>query len=194
MQGSKIRLSTAEAALFCNAEIILTKNSILKKTVALLAEVQEKIAVSEQKNFFPAPKISKGENYRGLPYVVLDYPRISLSEDLLFVRSMFWWGHFFSSTLQLGGRFKEESQIKIESAFEELAAKDFYVGIHTDPWQHHFEPSNYQKISAITKKEFTTALRQQPHIKIAAWWPLSEWDAAANLLIETWRYFTDLIA
>ena len=103
MQGSKIRLSDAEKELFSNAQIILTKNSIVQKTVLLLEEVQA-VLVNENslRNYqiSTSPKISKGENYLGLPYVILDYPRIANDDNLFFIRSMFWWGNFFSSTLQ----------------------------------------------------------------------------------------------
>lgn len=195
MQGSKIRLSPSEAALFSNAEIILTKNSILQKTVALLADVQEQMEANSKPTLpFSTPKISRGENYQGLPYVVLDYPRIAKGEDLLFIRSMFWWGHFFSSTLQLAGSFKEDALWKLAAAYDTLAAENFFVGIQEDPWQHHFEETNYQKISALSKEAFFSLLQQQPHIKIAARWPLSQWDAAANLLVDSWKTLLNLIA
>jgi len=195
MQGSKIRLSPSEAALVGNAEIILTKNSIIQKTVSLLAGLQDDILdLSWHFPASPSPKISKGENYRGLPYAVLDYPRISQAEDLCFIRSMFWWGHFFSSTLQLAGSFKENTRAKLEGAYASLAEKEYFVGIQGDPWQHHFESSNYRKIDSLTPEAFGAILQQQPHIKIAARWPLSEWDAAANYLGMSWRYLAGLIA
>ncbi|WP_162944442.1 hypothetical protein [Flavisolibacter nicotianae] len=175
--------------------MILTKNSILQKTVALLAGVQEQLSQTDNRlTLATSPKISKGENYRGLPYVVLDYPRIANGENLLFIRSMFWWGHFFSCTLQLAGTYKEANRERLAAAYESLAARDLYIGIHEDPWQHHFEESNYKKIAAVSKAGFLLQLQQQPHIKIAARWPLSQWDAAANLLVDTWLYFADLVS
>jgi hypothetical protein len=194
MQGSKIRLSPSEAALIGNAEVILTKNSIIQKTVALLAQLQESLINEKVAPYSPGPKISKGENYLGLPYVVLDYPRISTGDDLLFIRSMFWWGNFFSSTLQLAGRYKEQNLPMLLSSFEKLALQEYYLGINQDPWQHHFEPSNYKSLSAMSKNEFFALLEQQPHIKIAARWPLSDWDTAASHLVKSWKTLTGLIA
>src|SRR5450755_2986522 len=49
------------------------------------------------------PRISKGENYKGLPWVVLDYPRAFGRLDVLAVRTLFWWGNYFSVTLHLKG-------------------------------------------------------------------------------------------
>ena len=123
MEGSKIQLSMAEEELMNNAEIILTKNRVLQKIKSLLEEVQEKQQqyVENNKNSFKEelfsipPKISKGENYLGLPFLILDYPRVSTNEDFFFIRSMFWWGNFFSSTLQLGGENKERLQMNLKS-------------------------------------------------------------------------------
>ena len=141
MQCSKIRLSTAEAALFSDAQVILTKNSILQKTVALLTELQEDLQLQAGAFQFtnsPSPKISKGENYQGLPYVILDYPRIAKSDDLLFIRSMFWWGNFFSSTLQISGDYKVQFTKKLYEAYDLLKEQGYHVGINSDPWIHHF--------------------------------------------------------
>lgn len=193
MQGSKISLSAAELALACDAEIILTKNTVIQKTVALLAEVQDKVCQSTHA-FASSPKISRGENYLGLPYAVLDHPRIANGDDLLFIRSFFWWGNFFSSTLQVAGYYKENHLLALATAYNELASKNYFVGINNDPWQHHFEPSNYTRIADLTKEEFYHRLQQQSHIKIAARWSLSEWDAAANNLINSWEFLAALVS
>jgi hypothetical protein len=197
MQGSKIRLSDAEMTLFTNAEFILTKNRILQKTVSLLSEVQETLVrESEAKrlHFSPSPKISKGENYLGLPYVILDYPRISAGNDLLFIRSMFWWGNFFSSTLQVSGSYKEKYLSRLNEMYRHLSTQQYFVGINDDPWHHHFREDNYKKIDELSKEAFSMILEDSRHIKIAAWWPLSDWDSAASKLSGSWRLFTGLTA
>ena len=197
MQGSKIRLSPAEAALFCNAEVILTKNSILQKTVDLLGEVQTTlttIAPRMIRDGSPSPKISKGENYLGLPYVVLDYPRIATNQNIFFIRSMFWWGKFYSSTLQISGSYKQQFEEKLSQGFELLKERRYFIGVNTDPWAHHFEESNYQPIAGLSTAAFQFLLTKEPHIKIAASWPISEWDLAANRLTASWKFLTELIA
>ncbi len=195
MQGSKIALSPSELALYCDADIILTKNNIIQKTIQLLTQVQDEIMCDNRdNNFHSSPKISKGENYLGLPYVVLDYPRIAKGKDLFFIRNMFWWGNFFSSTLQLAGIYKENNTEKLIRAYTFLSNQNYFIGIDKDPWQHHFEESNYASISNLSKKEYEEILLQQAYIKIAAQWPLSEWDAAANLLVESWKRLTELVA
>lgn len=197
MEGSKIHLSQAELDLVLNADIILTKNAIIKKTIALLGQVQERILSEKdaiQALFSIPPKISKGENYLGLPYVVLDYPRIAQANDLCFIRSLFWWGQFFSSTLQLSGNYKKRSLKKLSGSYRLLSQNHYFIGINADPWHHHFEETNFRKIDSITPEEFEQILQQQPHIKIAAKWPLEDWHIAATLLTESWKLLIRLIA
>jgi hypothetical protein len=198
MEGSKIHLSATELDLVCNAGIILTKNTIIKKTVALFESIQDTI-VEENRNspaqmFSVSPKVSKGENYLGLPYVVLDYPRLSAGNNLCFIRTMFWWGHFFSSTLQLSGTYKEPCIERITASFAQLANHNYYIGINTDPWHHHFEETNYRKIGLLSQNAFETVLQEQQHIKIAAKWPLETWNLAAISLLNSWKLLVPLIA
>ncbi|SHF33773.1 hypothetical protein [Flavisolibacter ginsengisoli] len=195
MQGSKIQLSESELELACNAGIILTKNSIISKTIALLGSVEESIAEQTDRGrlFSISPKISRGEYYEGLPYVVLDYPRYSRSPDLCFIRAMFWWGHFFSSTLQLSGNIKTKYIQAIEASYGILAEKEYYIGINTDPWQHHFEDNNYVPIRTLSAGAFQAILMEQEHIKIAAKLPLLEWQHAAGFMINSWNLLAGLI-
>ena len=197
MQGSKIRLSPAEAALICDAEVILTKNSIIQKVVLLLNEVQGNLvenATSPITETSPSPKISKGENYLGLPYVILDYPRITKGEDLFFIRSMFWWGNFFSSTLQLAGSYKSRFREKIVAAYPILKNEGYFIGINPAPWVHHFGEDNYKKIGSLSHDAFVVILEESHHIKIAASWPVMEWDSAANKLEKSWKLLKGLVS
>ncbi len=193
MQGSKIRLSNAEMRLFEDAAVILTKNSILQKTALLLTNVQDALVVEAGRfAWTSSPKISKGENYEGLPYVVLDYPRISKEDDLFFIRSMFWWGNFFSSTLQVSGAYAQAARTALAAAYEALSEQHYFVGINKDPWLHHFGEDNYQLIGSLTKEGFAKKLWEAPQLKIAAKWSLCDWDSASDKLIESWKFLAAL--
>src|SRR5215207_444248 len=123
MQVPKIQLSPAETELMQNADIILTKNRVLEKIKGLLQLVeQEQLSIIHNEKpdgavFGVGPKISKGEQYAGLPYLILDYPRVSGPEGLFFIRHMFWWGNFFSSTLHVSGKYKQEIIDAVKTAY-----------------------------------------------------------------------------
>jgi hypothetical protein len=196
MEEAKIQFSRSEMELMNNADIILTKNLVLRKIKGLLEGLQNQLVYEVQKNsgiydhpiFEPPPKISRGENYMGLPYLVLDYPRQFDSVNIFALRTMFWWGHFFSSTLQLSGDYKTEFTPRIEEAYESLAKHKYYISVHEDPWVHHFDEDNYRRIDGLGKEAFVAYCHQYDYIKIAAKWPL--WDAhfAAENLLDSWNY------
>ena len=189
----KIQLSSAETELMLNAEIILTKNSVLQKIKTLLEELQQKqfdyvreMGLHTNDPFYISPKISKGENYEGLPYIILDYPRVSNEKNFFLTRSMFWWGHYFSSTLHFSGSYKNMYGQKIRSSYKEL--REYYIAINADQWIHHFEEDNYKKIGSLTADEFTKYYDRFEHVKIAAKWPLDKWQEASSELFERWKY------
>jgi hypothetical protein len=200
MKVPKIHLSSSEIDLMSNADIILTKNNIMQKIKGLLEEVQENQLfyirknnlIAEKELFSIPPKISKGENYLGLPYIILDYPRISSPERFFFIRSMFWWGHFFSSTLQVGGEYKKTVKVKLQDNLEGLSAKDYSIGVNSDPWAHHFRDDNYKPIEAINRDELYRITDNLDYIKIAAKWPLSDWIFAAINLYKSWELLLNL--
>ena len=151
MDTTKIRLSPEEGALVISADWILTKNSVIQKTIQLLAslQTQQEILLLTYKEILPgeiinsSPKISKGENYKGLPYLVLDYPRYFNKEAIFAIRMFFWWGNFFSGTLHLSGIYKRMYEEKIIQSFETLKTEGFSICINEDQWEHHFEITNY---------------------------------------------------
>jgi hypothetical protein len=192
MDVSKIQLSLAEEELVQNAEIILTKNSVLQKTKSLLEKLHEDQLLFVKLNdleshelFRTGGKVSKGENYLGLPYMILDYPRRSSGKDLFFIRTMFWWGNYFSSTLHLSGHYKHLYLLNITRSLSSLG--DHYIGVNEDQWIHHFETDNYRQLKQLSEKEVNSICRSFDHLKIGMTTVLSQWREAPQLLLENWK-------
>ncbi|HRO70241.1 MAG TPA: hypothetical protein PK951_07675, partial [Chitinophagaceae bacterium] len=84
MDATKIRLSPEEEMLVFRGDWILTKNRVMQKAMQLLGDVQleQKDLLTTYASKLPqeimqsTPKISRGENYKGLPWLMLDYPRL----------------------------------------------------------------------------------------------------------------------
>ncbi len=193
MQFSKIHLSPAEIDLFTNQELILTKNAVIKKIYNLLEQVLQRQLhfistnrLSGHDWFLINPKISKGENYMGLPYIILDYPRLSEPHNFLFIRTMFWWGNFFSSTLQARGRNQDVILQGMKKNIESLKAQ-YYIGVNPEPWHHHFDQTNYMAITSFEQIVKIAAIDSR-YIKIGAKWPLQHWPEAETGLFESWKF------
>ena len=201
MNEAKIRLSPKEQELVNNADWILTKNSLLLKVRGLLAALQEKQQEYLQSHWShlseemgtASPKISKGENYKGLPYLVLDFPRFFERENIFAIRTMFWWGNFFSITLHLSGRPKKMFEEKIIIAYPFLKEKGFYYCVHDNPWEHHFELNNYGKVGEISKGDFENSVREKSFVKLAQKIPLARWEDAPGALFGYFKQFIEMM-
>jgi len=202
MNAAKIRLSQKELELVMNADWILTKNDILQKTIQLLAALQtrQQEYLQSYAAKLPAaiirstPKISKGENYKGLPYQVLDYPRIFEQENIFTIRTIFWWGNFFSTTLQLSGSYKKLFAEKIIAGYNILQEKQFSYCINENQWEHHFEESNYLPISGTDKSNWENLVHEKDFHKISGKVSLHQWDDAEDILFDHFKHLVSLLA
>ncbi len=82
MAEAKLKLSEEEVALASNASVMLLKNAVIEKVNALFGQLSLaqpdvlKPLYRELEAALDVPsKISRGESYRSLPYLVRDYPR-----------------------------------------------------------------------------------------------------------------------
>lgn len=170
--------------MISNVDWILTKNRLMEQTRLLLADLQDQQlrCISAASDWLPPevaaipPKISRGENYEGLPWLMLDLPRLFSASDQFAIRSFFWWGNGFSLSLQLKGQY----QLQFGPAFGPhqslLAQEGWQLGIHRDPWQHHFRQDNYQPVSLLAPTDWDTHLRQHPFLKLSYILPVTQWE------------------
>jgi len=150
MKDANLQLSPEEMRLVMQPDWILTKNSIIRKVVGLFAVLSEEYRGLLESPV--SPKISKGENYQGLPYVMLDYPRLFGREDVLAIRTFFWWGHAFSVTLHLKGEWMRRYLPVLRDRWQQLAAAGFCIGVSDDEWRHEHVEENYRPI--VSADEF----------------------------------------
>jgi hypothetical protein len=195
---TKITLSAKELELACNTDWILTKQIIIQKVYDLfggLSSIMQQLVLLEENNLPQeaktfSPKISKGENYGGLPYVMLDYPRCFEKEKTLAIRTMFWWGNFFSIHLQLSGKCKEAALPALQNNFLSLQQNGYWICVYTDPWQHHFNNDNYVLINECTEEEFSSIINREPFVKIGKKIPLQQWNDAPLFIKQS---FTEML-
>ncbi len=188
---SKIQLSAKETKQVCDTQWILTKHIIIQKVYEMFGLLNDlmKQKLNNTGGFLPGEvknksgKISKGENYKGLPYLMLDVPPLFEKENILAIRIMFWWGNFFSITLHVKGKFKAKSDI-YQSNFLYLKENNFFVCVNENEWEHHFEDSNFKSANSLSQYEFKSAC-ERSFIKIAKKIPLTEWDKAPEFLLKS---------
>ena len=193
-EKANVSLSAFEQQLVSDPAWILTKNRIIEKVYLLFGQLSEQYKQHASIQALPAvvtavgPKISKGENYEGLPYVMLDYPRCFGKEDVFAIRTFFWWGHFFSITLQLKGAYLQQYLPALLANEKTLRANNVWMNVGNEEWQHHFRSNNMQLLQMHTE-----ILEEKQVLKLAFQCSLNNWDDAEKNLTEKFQLLLQAI-
>ncbi len=198
--GAKLQLSADAITLINNKEWILTKHQIIKRIYEMFGEINNimKKEIIYFDHLFPenikyqGGKISRGENYKLLPYVILDYPSFFWKNNIFAVRTMFWWGNFFSVTLHLSGHHKIKFINNTPSLLSFLKKNDFSICVNEEEWQHHFEEGNYMPATAISGDVYQKSI-EQSFFKIAKKISLTEWDKAYSFIMDSFGEILELL-
>lgn len=196
---TKLMLSDPELKIVRDSELILTKHRIIHCVYELfntqvnnIKPILNNLPIGIHPGIIESmPKISKGENYLRFPFVMLDYPAL-FGKDIFSLRTMFWWGNFFSVTLHLSGKYTDEYVGKIMSNMPDHAT-DLFICINPEQWQHHFQPSNYLPVTSLSQERIHEILIGRKFIKIAMKFELSHWNEMNDLLPRAYNKILGLL-
>lgn len=196
MDRAKIALSAEELRLVSDPSVIFMKNSIISKVYALFGELSTAAVARFQ---LPAevsgipPKIARGEAYKGLPYVMLDYPRCFTARDIFALRTFFWWGRYVSVTLHLKGVYRDrllgQELLNRVALFED----NVYISTDGEEWDHDLEGGGYRVFSGLPSEAEATQIREGSFLKVSCLRKLEEWDTLHEWLERIHREFGELI-
>ena len=169
--------SAEELGLLSNKELFVLKSNLIKKISGLFGSLSDELKkeMVPFQHLIPVealqsyPKISRGENYHGFPWMVLDYPRSFIHEDVFAFRSLCWWGHEFSFTLHLGGKHLDTIRPFLTEFLATINNDGIYICIHDSPWNYYFEKDNYQLLSdfLVQEKDITEWSSKRTFIKLS---------------------------
>lgn len=190
-----VAFSQKEITLLTDTDFLLTRQEINAKLVTLLSEVEREIHEHIQLTTFSFPekafiqtgKISRGENYRGLPYFILDFPRLFSQREVFAFRTMIWWGHELSCSLHVAGE-------SLNSFSNGLPARiagehDLFISVNSTPWEFYFEPDNYLPARELTETAIQNHMDSFQFIKLADRMPLEKQESFKPFILESLARF-----
>jgi hypothetical protein len=200
-EDSKIRLSKKEVSILEEEKFFHGKRSVTEKVFLLLSEVVKEIqSVPEfQGIIFPrgtditSGKISKGENYLGLPFIILDFPRLFNGDEILTFRTMLWWGNFISCSLLISGTHLPQSLENLNAHYESLSAKKNFVCVNESPWIHHFESNNFVKLATMNAATAIQLSSLHGFVKVSRKIPVSRINRLVEFASESFVLFSKLL-
>ena len=183
-----MKLTEREMEIFNDREFLVSKIKIIEKIQSqfeLTRDELEKIIYSSKFKFpdyvdIEIGKIFKGENYRSLPYVVLDYPKYYSESDIFSFRTMFWWGNFFSFTLHLEGKSLDKLRQIIYTNATKLIDNDIYICVNDNQWDYHYENDNYQ----LLERENIDLIKSVNFLKLSKKIDLKAYNQVSNMASE----------
>ncbi len=190
-----VAFSKKEITLLQDTDFLLTRQEINTKLVTLLSEVEREIHQQitltsfsfPEKAFIQSGKISRGENYRGLPYFILDYPRLFSQREVFAFRTMIWWGHELSCTLHLAGESLNAYSTGLPGRI--VGENNLYVSVNSTPWEFYFERDNYLPAKELTEEAIQNHMDSFQFIKLADRMPLEEQESFKPFILESLARF-----
>jgi hypothetical protein len=202
MQDTKVRFSEKELNVISDPDIFYVKHRITEKIFDLFETLRSDYRSLPEHDSFSFPKgvdttsgkVSQGENYRQLPYIIMDFPKYFSRDSIFVFRTMFWWGHFFSFTLQIHGEALINHRPVIANNYKKLLGAGFYICINDTPWNHTFEKNNYRLIDDISEEKFQQVVREKKFIKIARYLPLQQWSNIGTFASKSYKQCLNLLS
>jgi len=195
-------LTEKEFEIIEDADFLLTKARVIQKVVGKFDELRAKMIEKVNKSDIVAPanlditkgKVFRGENYKNLPYVVLDYPKHFSKQSVFAIRTMFWWSNFFSVTLHLEGEDLESTRETLINNKEMLRGKDSWFCCNSTPWEYHYQEDNYVELDSLTSDVLESELGNRKFIKLSRKIDLNEYGNLEDFCLETLTLYLHLIA
>ncbi len=181
-QEPKVLFSEAELQLLLNTEFFELKKMATEKIFGLFGQLHlqmKSLPVHRQFDFpkgceIESVKISKGENFKGLPYVVMDFPRLFNRENVFAFRSMMWWGHFYSFTFHISGEEKKKYESNLLSNLQSVVGKSIFFCTALNEWNHDIQSPEYILITTESIRSIQNQMVEKKFIKLAAKFELKD--------------------
>jgi hypothetical protein len=114
---------------------------------------------------------------------VLDYPRLFGQEDIFAIRTLFWWGHYFTVSLLLVGEWKRKISGTLIATMDQLMETEHFICTADNPWINEIGPENYREIRGLSREAWEKIIHEQTFIRISTRHVLSDWETMEERLL-----------
>jgi hypothetical protein len=202
VQDTKLTFSEEEMNAVTDIRFFFVKHEVTRKIMELFGSLEKELAMrisdypflmKKELQIREKGKTFRGENYRQLPYVLLDFPRVFTTTTVFSFRSMFWWGNEFSFTLHLQGQALDNFRENIRREIQSLKSQGFYFGVNDTPWEYTFDKKNYRPLDELIYQDLEglrNLISTKHFLKLSRKLELNKYKEATQFGVET---FTSLM-
>jgi hypothetical protein len=131
-------------------------------------------------------KITRGDNYKGFAYVLVDYPNQFSKDKILAARNLIWLGNGFHCTLHVRGELVHKV-LKSIASLPESRFENVFVYDGNDEWQHHID-ENWKPLTNLDSNSLKT-LTENNWIKLGSIIDINNpdtWNEQLETIYQNW--------
>jgi hypothetical protein len=193
MQKSTNKLTKHELDFASTVEYPLIKQNVVHKVGLLMDDTGQKLNRLFRENHLidlAQHKITRGERYKEMPYVVMDFPQIKGPDFNIVLRTMFWWGHYFTCNLII-----KTSLLDLEKTAKNIRKlKKTKILTGSNLWEQELETDDYKKVSDLSKKEILRLLEDSEYLKLSGKISLREYSSLSYKAGGIYLNWTDALS
>lgn len=149
--------------------------------------------VQIREGIFAQPgRITRGQNYHGFPYRVLDHPAYFESGGFILFRTILIWGHHVSFHLIAHGEWKNILQQRLASLPDAL--KPWLFSMDNNPWEWFPAESGAIAFNALTDRQLSDRLQAADFIKFSRYHPIENGLNLVDSGHQYWRLWAPWVA
>lgn len=198
-QNTKIIPTNAELEIASDTNFFDVKRELTAKIVLALEQFGEQllqeiiIPVYQKQGIERAGlKVSKGENFKGYPYIVLDCPRLYSTDTEVICRTIFRWGHGWSLHFTIQGKTFTSIRHSL-SNFSASLSSDWLLYTGENIWEQDVDSVLFVSALSMSETALSHTINRQGFFKIATQINLSdavEWPPFPQ---QTYQILFDLL-
>lgn len=149
MRKSTFKLTKHELHIISDADFMRTKQLLIKNISNYYNQIGEQLLTKYHADSGLTHKVTRGENYLDMPYVVLDVPQLKPNNISRKLRIMVWWGHYVS--LQY---FVEANANNLKHAMQ-LPAQNYKILTTQSLFNNHLESADFVEPNQLHEHSFS---------------------------------------
>ncbi|OEK01308.1 hypothetical protein BFP97_07175 [Roseivirga sp. 4D4] len=186
-------LTDEQKAFITEKQNFILKGEVDTEINRLLYSFQAALASLLETNQYQLPskigktpfKVSKGNNHKGFPFQVIDYPSSLGQTNVYSFRSVIWYANFFSFNLLLKG----EPKLNYEDRLDHLVDKGYTLSWNDDIWETEINVGQSLKIASETLDQVSSIYHSNESVKIFIAYNLNQIDDFERLGVESFKEF-----
>ena len=199
-KDTNLSLNDDDLRFLSDREIFLKKRQLSDHIIDILGDIEAHIQQTAvdyvhkipESAFQKRGKISRGENYLGFPWFILDHPATFQKDQLFAFRTLVWWGNYFSVTFHISGFVYDKMDVRefifqLRKTFPELL-----VCSNENQWEHFLERPNFVPAEEFLQEIKLTHDRRQTFLKTAIKIPFEESETLKSKVLLFVRTVLDL--